>query len=843
MNIQHVTFMANCILLLRLQTCRPVLQCSLWVLLVLSVHCLVVEDQAQAAQSQPMSGVGSNTIAEIRVPVGFDVTQVAGDELVTNVFSLAVSPQGEIFVAGPGYIKVLIDSNGDQVFDSTRQFARGPESGAQGMCFDGADLLCTGDGGLLRFVDADDDGFADGPAEKMFSITTGGEHDAHAIRKGPDGWWYLLAGNGTKILPEYFSGKHSPVKNPRAGFLMRISPDWTEKEVFAHGFRNAYDFDFNTRGQVFVYDSDGERDISLPWYRPTRLFQIRAGDDAGWVTASWKRPSYFFDMPMEIGNLGRGSPTGVSNCQSKTFPSSYQDAVFVADWTFGRVVAFRRINSTGEYDRGTDFAIATGQFGFAVTDLDFAKDGSLLISAGGRGTKGAIYRVRYVGESDDRATPHRPAVEVDIKKGKLEFSSLIAALGDSDPAVRNVALESLVGREELMRSSKTDGAEFYSGLLGGLANAFQSASPQTLPLLIQIDRQLDVRLHEELAQMRLPIESQLALALRDSGIAAVEKAIAALSKGQGDPLVVARLGQLLLGGEDANSIPMFVGYSAKNPIELKRAQSTMVANELATAIARIGQRTDAERKSEILAEVGRLVAMLECSSPRLQKEMIALARVGSAQQSIHWLNCLSQTINDREKKLEPQFVAVVSETLAAVTKKIKRDNQDIDRNFYPRMKDLANRLCQRVGDEFSISLAKQLTGEAEEIYLVDVLPEKSRLVAVSKFADRIAADRENVTVNQLRVLLNSDAESCLRLLRTFADQKNLRSVVVEGISRSPIPTDQTLLAESLESFDPTTIKNSAIGLRRLGRSKRWQCFGVSRWPSGASCLGSAINIG
>ena len=71
----------------------------------------------------------------------------------------------------------------------------------------------------------------------MFKIKTGGEHDAHSIRKGPDGWWYLLSGNGVPILPEYFAGENSPVKMPRAGFLMRISPDWQTKEIFCHGFR------------------------------------------------------------------------------------------------------------------------------------------------------------------------------------------------------------------------------------------------------------------------------------------------------------------------------------------------------------------------------------------------------------------------------------------------------------------------------------------------------------------------------------------------------------------------------------------------------------------------------
>ena len=109
----------------------------------------------------------------IRITDGFKITKAAGDELATNVFCMAVNAKGETFVSGPGYIKTLIDSDGDGQFDKARTFANGPASGAQGMCFDGNDVLCTGDGGLLRFVDANDDGVADGKPEMIFPIRTG----------------------------------------------------------------------------------------------------------------------------------------------------------------------------------------------------------------------------------------------------------------------------------------------------------------------------------------------------------------------------------------------------------------------------------------------------------------------------------------------------------------------------------------------------------------------------------------------------------------------------------------------------------------------------------------------
>jgi len=58
-----------------------------------------------------------DAVSGVKVPDGFEIIKVAGDDLATNVFCMAVSPGGEAFVSGPGYIKALVDSDGDGVFD------------------------------------------------------------------------------------------------------------------------------------------------------------------------------------------------------------------------------------------------------------------------------------------------------------------------------------------------------------------------------------------------------------------------------------------------------------------------------------------------------------------------------------------------------------------------------------------------------------------------------------------------------------------------------------------------------------------------------------------------------
>ena len=83
-----------------------------------------------------------------------------------------------------------------------------------GMCFVGDDLLITADGWLLRYRDADGDGRADGPPEKVVPLATA-EHGGHAMRKGPDGWIHAIGGNDAGIDVRHvgtsdFAGRRAP---------------------------------------------------------------------------------------------------------------------------------------------------------------------------------------------------------------------------------------------------------------------------------------------------------------------------------------------------------------------------------------------------------------------------------------------------------------------------------------------------------------------------------------------------------------------------------------------------------------------------------------------------------
>jgi putative membrane-bound dehydrogenase-like protein len=343
----------------------------------------------------------------LAVPDGFTVTQFADDSLAHDIFSMTIDSLGRVVVSGPGYVRILEDEDGDGKADRAIDFADGPKSGAQGLYFYGRNLLCTGDEGLIHYKDENSDDRADGPPEVLLKIKTGGEHHAHALRRGPDGWWYLIAGNYSDVTQGYVTEAASPIKMPHGGVILRLKPDASGAEIIADCFRNPYDFDFDAQGELFSYDSDGEQDISLPWYMPTRLFHVIPGAEHGWLSDNCKRPDYLFDSAPVVASTGRASPAGMVCYRHSQFPQKYRDGLFILDWTFGRVMHVPLVKQGATYapQQPVDFVTARGQMGFAPTDVEVGRDGSLYVCVGGRGTHGTVYRIKYVGKDSHGPQP------------------------------------------------------------------------------------------------------------------------------------------------------------------------------------------------------------------------------------------------------------------------------------------------------------------------------------------------------------------------------------------------------------------------------------------------------
>ncbi len=371
--------------------------------------------------------------AGMRLGPGLKCTVAASDNLVHDAFTLTTDDLGQPVVSGPGYIRTLIDSNSDGVYEKAVDWLR-VEQGAQGLWREGNQLYYVADGGLWRSIDANGDYRGDGRAEKLLSLPTGGEHDAHAIRKGPDGYWYLTNGNfSTTQMRSLLNDSESPIKDPKMGLIWRISPDFKTRSVWAHGLRNTYDFDFLPNGEIVTYDSDEERELTLPAYRPTRVYVVSPGSDGGWVSTAWIDNDARLTMPLNLASLGRGSPTGVCVYQHSKLGERFRNAIMVLDWTFGRLIAVYPQASKTQKDAGfnppglCDWEVIMepgGTGGFAPTDLSVAPNGDVLVVTGGRGTLGTLYRLTSVEPKPEQAAAPKEssfslvAAETEVKDGE-----------------------------------------------------------------------------------------------------------------------------------------------------------------------------------------------------------------------------------------------------------------------------------------------------------------------------------------------------------------------------------------------------------------------------------------
>src|SRR5204863_1250487 len=204
------------------------------------------------------------------------------------------------------------------------------------------------------------------------------------------------------------------------GWIARIDPDGKDWELICNGFRNEYDAAFNRNGDLFTFDADMEWDMNTPWYRPTRVCMVASGAEFGWRSGAGKWPAYYPDSLPAVVNIGPGSPTGVTFGYGAKFPAKYQEALFINDWSYGKLHAVH-LEPDGAGYKGTYEEFISGT-PLPLTDLVIRpQDGALYFAIGGRQTQSGLYRVTYVrNESTAEAKPADPGATARATRRKLE---------------------------------------------------------------------------------------------------------------------------------------------------------------------------------------------------------------------------------------------------------------------------------------------------------------------------------------------------------------------------------------------------------------------------------------
>jgi len=279
--------------------------------------------------------------------------------------------------------------------------------------------------GLYRLRDTTGDEQFD-EVKQLFRFPDGTSHGVHSIVPGPDGTsLYLISGNRAGHLPEGITSSRVPevwsedLLLPRqwppdgfdrgvmapAGWVCRTDGDGSFLELISIGARNPFDMAFNDKGDLFYYDADMERDVGTPWYRPTRVCHVVSGSEYGWRGGNGKWPPYYEDSLPAVVDIGLGSPTGVLSAYQAKFPMKYRDALYILDWSYGRVYALHLNEKGASYGAKVE-TFVEGE-ALPLVDGVIHPDGSMYLLAGGRGSESALYRLSYVGKESTVAIPKK----------------------------------------------------------------------------------------------------------------------------------------------------------------------------------------------------------------------------------------------------------------------------------------------------------------------------------------------------------------------------------------------------------------------------------------------------
>ncbi len=366
---------------------------------------------------------------------------------------------------------------------------------------------------LVRLRDTDGNGVFD-KMEDLLRTEGGVGHGRNHLKLGPDGMIYVVHGNN--VVPPASAAPDSPLRNFRddrlipcpwdphmfdgdvklpAGHILRGDREGKNWTLLAGGLRNPLDVAFNEYGDMFTFDADMEWDTGTPWYRPCRVNHIVSGADYGWRRGTSKWPEYFSDCGPVTLNIGLASPTGIEFGTQSNFPPRMKRALFISDWSYGRIIA---VHLT---PRGSSYTATAENFTVGkplnVTDLAFGPDGAMYFVTGGRHTQSGLYRVTYTGPqfTEKPQPPDAAAARARALRHQLEalhghpapdaVEKIWPHLGSEDPVLREAARIALewqdVKQWELRALSEKDTLTALTALLA----LTRSAASETLRAILE----------------------------------------------------------------------------------------------------------------------------------------------------------------------------------------------------------------------------------------------------------------------------------------------------------------------------------------------------------------------
>ena len=160
---------------------------------------------------------------------------------------------------------------------------------AAGVLAVGNDVYVAVEPDVIRYRDADGDGFPEKPQiiSTGYSLHIGqGGHNLSGLAVGPDGRVYWsLADKGHSLA----TAEGVKIHGPNRGGIFRSELDGSNVERFSSGERNAQELAFDAHGNLFSMDNDGD----YPGEKERALY-ITEGSEHGWrLNWQWLRKQDF----------------------------------------------------------------------------------------------------------------------------------------------------------------------------------------------------------------------------------------------------------------------------------------------------------------------------------------------------------------------------------------------------------------------------------------------------------------------------------------------------------------------------------------------------------------------
>jgi quinoprotein glucose dehydrogenase len=413
----------------------------------------------------------------------------------------------------------LRDTDGDGTADKMTVFAEGFNTEvtgiAAGVLYHDGWVYATIAPDLWRLKDTDDDGVADirEVVAHGFGVHIAyAGHDMHGPRLGPDGRIYWSIGDkGLNVTDK--AGKNWFY--PHEGAVMRVEPDGTGFEVFAHGLRNVQEIAFDEYGNMFGVDNDAD----MPGEKE-RFVYITERSDSGWrcnhqymkSDSRWMRENIWMPGAVQplfitppLAYAGNG-PAGFLYEPGTALGEQLRGHFILNQFPSGNMEAFKATPKGAAFEMGKVRLIHSGVMGIGMS---WAPDGSFFMAdwVGGYplDEKGAVWSVDEVKGKGSRARVETQRL-LTAGFGDVSVNDLQILLGHADQRVRVAAQLELVKREDWKILAKVAGdgkASLLARIHGiwGYGIGYRRGQADGAPLAALLKTETDAEVQSQLAKV------------------------------------------------------------------------------------------------------------------------------------------------------------------------------------------------------------------------------------------------------------------------------------------------------------------------------------------------------